>query len=88
MRNDLLYNNNLPVSGQTPGVFKYPETQIDKTEKQKSKNFGNLKSHLKAHLISQGHIECITAATNQANMQHKEDSRNKAIGLRICRIAY
>ena len=88
VRNNLSYNNNLPVSGQASGVFKFPEEQMDVTEKQKTKNFGNLKSHLKAHLLSKGHIECLKAATNQANMQHKEDSRNKAVGLRICRIAY
>ena len=62
--------------------------ESDFTGQVQSKKFGNLKTSLKRHLKSLTHQKAMDEATNIANIEHKEDSRNKAVALKICRIAY
>ena len=70
-------------------VFTYDcDLESDFTNKVQSKKFGNLKTNLKNHLKTMAHIKALEEATNKANIEYKEDSRNKAVALKICRMAY
>jgi hypothetical protein len=60
----------------------------DFTDKIQSREFLNLKRSLKRHLQTDVHITSTNEAANRANVEYKEDSRNKAVALRICRITY
>ena len=70
-------------------VFDYPsDLESDFKDKLKSKKFSNLKISLKRHLQRQTHQNALALATSKANLQFKEDTRNKMVALRISRIAY
>ena len=70
-------------------VFTYESyLEQDFTGQVQSKKFGNLKAILKKHLKSLGHQKSMVEATNKANIEYKEDSRNKAVAMKIGRIAY
>ena len=76
-------------AGSNTSVFKYEcDLESDFTDQMQSKKFGSLNTHLKNHLKTQTHIKAMTEATNIANMEYKEDTRNKAVALKIGRIAY
>ena len=76
-------------AGSKPTVFKYDrDLENDFNDKTQSKKFGNLKTHLKSHLKTLSHLNAIAEAKNIANIEYKEESRNRAVGLKIGRIAY
>ena len=60
----------------------------DFTGQVQSNKFGNLKAIHKSHLKTLGHQKSMAEATKKANIEYKEDSRNKAVAMEICRIAY
>ena len=70
-------------------VFSYKsELETDFTNKTQSREFSNLKKSLNRHLQTMAHKNSLEVITNKANIEYKEDSRNKAVALKICRIAY
>ena len=68
--------------------FSYNCDEKDFTDKAQSKEFGNLKKSLKQHLQTFAHKKALEVVTNASEMEYKEDSRNKAVALKISRIAY
>ena len=70
-------------------LFDYSsDLENDFRGKIKTKKFSNLKQILKKHLQTKSHLKSLEVATSKANIQYKEDSRNKIVALRILRIAY
>ena len=70
-------------------VFTYEkELEQDFTGQIQIKKFGNLKSILKGHLKTLCHQKSMEEVTNKANIKYKEDTRNKAVAIKIGRIAY
>ena len=64
------------------------ELETDFSANSQSKAFGNVNKSLKRHLEISSHKKALEEATIQANLEYKEDYRNKAVALRICRISY
>ena len=78
-----------PESVLKSGVFTYEcELENDFPDQVQSKKFGNLKNNLKRHLKTLTHTKALEVATIKANIENKEDKRNIAVALKICRIAY
>ena len=70
-------------------VFTYErELEQDFTGPIQIKKFGNLKSILNGHLKTLCHQKSMEEVTNKANIKYKEDTRNKAVAMKIGRIAY
>ena len=70
-------------------VIKYNcDAEKDFAGKNQTREFTNLKKSLKRHLHTMAHKTALDIVSNKADIQFKEDSRNKAVALRICRIAY